>query len=326
MHKPVMGRSLRDKVRPLLLLAAGIATLGAPLVHAMEPGGDEGRQEREERGRERAPARPEARREERPASAPPAAPQGAARDAARGREPYAAPPRGPQSPEQRAVAPPAAPQGTAREGALGRESFAAPQRGPQGPEQRGVVPPPRPSALNRPPPAERVVPRLPSGARQYDWAGSPYYHSGGHWYRPYGSSFVIVAAPFGLFVPYLPAYYTSFWFGGTRYFLADDTYYVFDDARNGYVVAQSPYGDDQGEDVGVGSGPGPGSEPGQELFIYPMHGQSERQQADDRYECHRWAVDQSHYDPTNAAQRGGDRVQYDRAMTACLTGRGYSVK
>jgi hypothetical protein len=57
-----------------------------------------------------------------------------------------------------------------------------------------------------------------------------------------------------------------------------------------------------------------------------MRGQSERQQADDRYECHRWAVDQAHYDPTDTEYRADDRAQYDRALTACLTGRGYSVK
>ena len=68
------------------------------------------------------------------------------------------------------------------------------------------------------------------------------------------------------------------------------------------------------------------------MFIYPRQGRSEKQQADDRYACHRWAVDQTHYDPTQPpgsvpeTQAGQKRAEYDRAMRACLDGRGYTVK
>ena len=57
-----------------------------------------------------------------------------------------------------------------------------------------------------------------------------------------------------------------------------------------------------------------------------MRGQNEQQQSDDRYQCHRWAVDQTHYDPTDSEYDRDDRSEYDRAISACLTGRGYSVK
>ncbi len=65
-----------------------------------------------------------------------------------------------------------------------------------------------------------------------------------------------------------------------------------------------------------------------ELMVYPKHGQSQYQQVTDRYECYRWAVSQLGYDPTTA---GGGKVRrdltdYDRAQTACLEARGYSVK
>ena len=40
----------------------------------------------------------------------------------------------------------------------------------------------------------------------------------------------------------------------------------------------------------------------QGLIIYPARGQSADQQDRDRYECHRWAVQQSGYDPTQAAR------------------------
>ena len=65
-----------------------------------------------------------------------------------------------------------------------------------------------------------------------------------------------------------------------------------------------------------------------ELMVYPKNGQSQNQQITDRYECYRWAVSQLGYDPTSA---GGDTVRrdltdYNRAQTACLEARGYSVK
>jgi hypothetical protein len=68
------------------------------------------------------------------------------------------------------------------------------------------------------------------------------------------------------------------------------------------------------------------------IFIYPRKGQSEELQAKDRYECHSWAVSQTHYDPTQpasgmpAAQLNQMRADYQRAMGACLDGRGYTMK
>jgi hypothetical protein len=167
----------------------------------------------------------------------------------------------------------------------------------------------------RPP---RYVANLPGGYRQYDWNGRQYYNHDGHWYRPYGSRYVVVGAPFGLFVNYLPGYYSSFWFGSTRYFYADDNYYTYEPARRGYVVTRSPYGDDRDDEDS--------QDQDQDLYVYPAKGQSEQQQADDRYDCHRWAADQTHYDPVDSTYDADQRADYLRAMTACLTGRGYSVK
>ena len=68
------------------------------------------------------------------------------------------------------------------------------------------------------------------------------------------------------------------------------------------------------------------------IFVYPRQGQSEELQAKDRYECHSWAVSQTHYDPTQpasgmpAAQLNQMRADYQRAMGACLDGRGYTMK
>jgi hypothetical protein len=37
----------------------------------------------------------------------------------------------------------------------------------------------------------------------------------------------------------------------------------------------------------------------QELFIYPKEGQTAEQQAQDKFECHGWSVEQSGFDPSN---------------------------
>lgn len=69
------------------------------------------------------------------------------------------------------------------------------------------------------------------------------------------------------------------------------------------------------------------------LTISPKNGQPEKQQWADRYECHKWAKDQSGFDPTQRPPEGvtGEEVnsrrdQYRRAFSACLEGRGYSVQ
>ena len=70
----------------------------------------------------------------------------------------------------------------------------------------------------------------------------------------------------------------------------------------------------------------------EKIFVYPRQGQSEELQAKDRYECHSWAVSQTHYDPTqptsgmSEAQLNQMRADYQRAQGACLDGHGYTVK
>ena len=65
-------------------------------------------------------------------------------------------------------------------------------------------------------------------------------------------------------------------------------------------------------------------------FVYPKLGQSAEKQASDEYECHRWAADQTGFDPSAAAAGQGtgptQRSDYARAQMACLEGRGYTVR
>ena len=92
----------------------------------------------------------------------------------------------------------------------------------------------------------------------------------------------------------------------------------------GYVVTRPP------ADV-TPSTVAPVSAASNEPFVYPKNGQSEQLQANDRYECHRWAASQAGFDPTQpgagpTGPEGQNRAAYNRAFTACLEGRGYSVK
>ena len=57
--------------------------------------------------------------------------------------------------------------------------------------------------------------------------------------------------------------------------------------------------------------------PSQQPVVYPKNGQSEEQQGKDAFECHRWAVGQTGFDPTQGA---GNRSAYFWAQAACLEG------
>jgi hypothetical protein len=169
---------------------------------------------------------------------------------------------------------------------------------------------------------------LPGRPYVFDRPAGRFYYSGGVWYRPYGPSFVVVGAPIGLFVPVLPPFYTTMWIGGVPYYYANDTYYIWSQAQNGYEVVDPP-----GEQGGVSpDAPQPPPPQGDNLFIYPQQGQSAEQQASDQYECHKWSSGQTGFDPTQAGggvppdQLVARRADYQRAMTACLQGRGYSAR
>jgi len=169
-----------------------------------------------------------------------------------------------------------------------------------------------------------AVRQLPVGYYTARYRGSPYYFNGGVWYRPYGPRFVVVAPPIGIGIGALPPFYTTVWFGGTPYYYADNTYYVWRPQSRVYEVTDAPPG---GESAATTAAPN-----SQDLFIYPKNGQSDAQQATDRYDCHNWARQQTGFDPTqpnggvDAGQTAGKRVDYQRAETACLEARGYTVK
>jgi len=174
------------------------------------------------------------------------------------------------------------------------------------------------------PPMGTVRPGLPDGYHAYYHGGSRYYFSGGVWYAPRGPGFVVIAPPHGLVITVLPPYYSTVWFGGIPFYYANSVYYSWQPAQNGYAVVDPPPNADEP------TPPPPSGPPPVDLVIYPKNGQGKEQQAADQYECHNWAKTQSNFDPTEPS--GGvlgnadlARNTYNRAMTACLQGRGYQV-
>jgi hypothetical protein len=162
----------------------------------------------------------------------------------------------------------------------------------------------------------------------FDRPGGRFYYSGGVWYRAYGPQFVVVGAPLGVFVPVLPPFYTTVWFGGVPYYYANDTYYVWSAGQDGYEVVDPPADPNAASSVA----PQPPPPQGDDMYIYPQNGQTAEQQATDKYECHKWSSSQTGFDPTQSGggvppdQLAGKRADYDRAMRACLEGRGYSAR
>ena len=159
------------------------------------------------------------------------------------------------------------------------------------------------------------VQHLPPHVHWVPWGGARYAYWGGVWYAPYGSSFVVVRPPIGLVVADLPEYRTVVTIGGISYLYANGVYYR--EGGGGYEVVPSPI-------IGAPDGSAPRS------YVYPKLNQSAEKQASDEYECHRWAVGQTGFDPSAAAagQNTGpsQRTDYARAQTACLEGRGYTVR
>ena len=168
-----------------------------------------------------------------------------------------------------------------------------------------------------------VTGQAPGGGYAINRGDHHYWYHGGVWYEPYGPRWMVVGPPFGVFVPLLPPFYTTVWFGGMPYYYANDTYYMWHENEHSYEVVEPP-----GE-AGAAATEAP---PPPDVFMYPRSGQSEEQQASDRYQCHRWAAGQTGFDPTRADggvpvnEARSRRGDYFRAIGACLEGRGYSVK
>ncbi len=171
------------------------------------------------------------------------------------------------------------------------------------------------------------IDRMPGGYSRVPWHGSDYYYSGGYWYRPQGPRYIVVAPPRGARVRYLPDYAQQVWLGSALFFLAAGTYYTYEQSTQEYVVAEPP------QNVEPVYGPETMPPPQQpsnpyDVIAYPANGQTQQQVEQDRYDCYRYAVQQSNFDPASATYQPAPEVVgiFRQAMAGCYASRGYSVQ
>lgn len=169
------------------------------------------------------------------------------------------------------------------------------------------------------------------------WRGVGSY--GHHWGGGYwGGRFwpgVRYGTGFAWFLPVLPIGYATYWWSGVPYYYYDNAYYLWDSSYNGYVATDPPPvgGSDDAQTApetenGVVSNDAvaAGSAGAGDIYVYPRNGQTDEQTSNDRFECHKWAVAQTGFDPTRSGNTQGTAVDYRRAIGACLDARGYTVK
>jgi hypothetical protein len=130
---------------------------------------------------------------------------------------------------------------------------------------------------------------------------------------------------YGLFFDALPLYYSTYWWGGSPYYYANDNFYQWNGSVGQYETVRPPQ--NLASQVATTQ-----ALENVSLFAYPKNGQTGAQQATDRIECQRWATGQTGIDSSPAgstvpvAASSTRRQDYLRAESACLEGRGYSVE
>ncbi len=164
-----------------------------------------------------------------------------------------------------------------------------------------------------------VIDRFPGQYHQIPYRGQNFFFSSGYWYRPLGPRYVVVQPPYGIRVSVIPSYAREVWVGSSLLFLAAGAYYAYQPATQDYIVVAPPA-------TVVQAAPQPTNN-GYDVVAYPISGQTPAQINQDRYDCYRWAVDQSRFDPAQAAYAPAQSVvqTYRQAQGNCLSGRGYQV-
>jgi hypothetical protein len=163
---------------------------------------------------------------------------------------------------------------------------------------------------------------LPHGFISLTISGLIYYYASGNYYKSDGGYYVVVQPPIGALIPVPPPGYKIIYIDSHPYYLSGGVYYIWDNVQRGYRVVQPP------EVVYETKAELPETlESSLNIFVYPREGQTKNEQANDRYECHLWAVGETDFDPTREQSSSEiERDDYRRAITACLEARDYTVK
>ncbi len=159
------------------------------------------------------------------------------------------------------------------------------------------------------------------GHHRGNWRGERGFNGGG--YR--GVEFGGWSIPgHGFYFGSIPSYCRLVYWEGAPYYYADDIYYEWNGTVGAYQEVQPPAG--LAEQIAAQA-------PVTELFVFPNGDQSDEQLERDREACHRWAIQQSGFNPKATAPhiKGSDRAMakradYLRADEACLEAHDYSVE
>jgi len=177
----------------------------------------------------------------------------------------------------------------------------------------------------------------PANVQAHGGVWNGHYHYGGYHGAYYGGAgFFLFGAALGAALTYShsqawanpgPYYYYS---PGPPVYVQSQPNYVITPADHG-VATQRQY--DGVRELGpVDGAPEVRSNapalPSDRWFVYPSKGQNQQQAANDRHDCDRWATSQSGYDPGLRVHRNPQTgpEDYGRALSACLEGRGYTVR
>jgi len=180
------------------------------------------------------------------------------------------------------------------------------------------------------PPRGFVMEHLPVGSVAVSFGPAQYFFHAGVWFRPVGARFEVITPPIGIVVPLLPPGYVSLTIGGLPYYYANGVYYV-PASGTGYTVVAPPAGAEtaQADDPhAAGAGPAmaaaPSAAPASASvvapIVYPRNGQTAAQAELDQSQCRAWAAAQPGVSGNPSAS------VFDRALDACLDGRGYTVR
>jgi Family of unknown function (DUF6515) len=157
-----------------------------------------------------------------------------------------------------------------------------------------------------------AVAALPAGSISIGFGPSQFFFHSGVWFRPLGGRFEVILPPLGIIIPVLPPAYVTLMIGGAPYYYANGVYYAA--AQQGYAVVAAPPGAETAQPLPPAAVPVALPAP----IIYPRNGQSVAQTQADQQECSRWAAAQP-----NATV---DASVFQRSVSACMDGRGYTVR
>ena len=175
------------------------------------------------------------------------------------------------------------------------------------------------------------LPVLPFGYATYYWGGAPYYYYDGGYYSwdPDYNGYVATDPP--------PVADTANSSGSDEapppadegqsqsYDVQPQTY-APPPANPNNVVTAPPAPQSTAVSSAAAATPRNFSGGVADIFAYPRNGQSDQQTSSDKFECHKWSVAQTGFDPTRSINLQGTAADYRRAITACMDARGYTVR